>query len=69
MTVENHNIIGGLNSAVAEVLSEGCPVPMRSIGIKDVFGQVGKMPYLKEVYHMTEKDIVLAVKKCLKLKA
>ncbi len=70
VTVENHNIIGGLNSAVAEVLSEGCPVPVRSIGIKDVFcQQVGKMLYLKEVYHTTEKDIVLAVKKCLKLKA
>jgi len=54
---------------IAEILSEGCPVPMKSIGINDVFGQVGKMPYLKEVYHMTAKDIVLAVKKCLKLKA
>ena len=69
VTVENHNIIGGLSSAVAETLSEGFPVPMKSIGINDVFGQVGKMPYLKEVYHMTAKDIVLAVKKCLKLKA
>lgn len=50
VTVENHNIIGGLRSAVAEVLCEFCPVPIKSVGIRDVFGQVGKIPYLKEVY-------------------
>ncbi len=61
VTVENHNIIGGLRSAVAEVLAENHPVPLRSIGIKDAFGQVGKMPYLKETYNMTAKDIVKAV--------
>lgn len=61
VTVENHNIIGGLRSAVSEVLTENCPAPIRSIGIKDSFGQVGKMSYLKEVYNMTAKDIVEAV--------
>lgn len=58
VTAENHNVIGGLRSAVAEVLAENCPVPLRSVGIKDTFGQVGKMPYLKETYNMTAKDIV-----------
>lgn len=63
VTAENHNIIGGLRSAVCEVLMEECPVPLKSVGINDVFGQVGKMPYLKEVYKMTYKDIVEQVKK------
>lgn len=58
LTVENHNLIGGLKSAVSEVLIEEFPVPLRSIGINDVFGQVGKMPYLKEVYKMRTEDIV-----------
>lgn len=58
LTVENHNLIGGLKSAVSEVLIEEVQVPLRSIGINDVFGQVGKMPYLKEVYKMSAEDIV-----------
>lgn len=68
VTVENHNIIGGLKSAISEVVCENCPVPMRSIGIKDKFGQVGKMPFLKEVYEMLDTDIVKAVKECIKCK-
>ncbi len=68
VTVENHNIIGGLRSAVSEVICENYPVPVRSVGVRDTFGQVGKMPYLKEVYKMTEKDIVLAVVSALEAK-
>ena len=68
VTVENHNVIGGLRSAVAEVLSENCPVPLRSVGIRDSFGQVGKMSYLKETYNMTAQDIVQAVMSVLKSK-
>lgn len=68
VTVENHNIIGGLRSAVAEVICENCPVPLRSVGIRDTFGQVGKMPYLKETYKMTDKDIVSAVISALEAK-
>lgn len=68
LTVENHNIIGGLKSAVCEVLMEEHPVPLRAIGINDVFGQVGKMPYLKEVYRMRKEDIVAAAKEVIKLK-
>ncbi len=69
VTVENHNIIGGLRSAVAEVISENCPAPLRSIGIRDSFGQVGKMPYLKEVYNMSVENIVQAVLSVLKSKS
>ena len=68
LTVENHNVIGGLKSAVCEVLMEEHPVPLRAIGINDVFGQVGKMPYLKEVYRMRKEDIVAAAKEVIKLK-
>ena len=62
VTAENHNIIGGLRSAICEILMEEYPVPFRSVGIRDVFGQVGKMPYLKEVYNMTYRDIINQVK-------
>ena len=58
LTVENHNLVGGLKSAVCEVLMEECPVPLRAIGVDDKFGQVGKMPYLKEQYKMRAEDIV-----------
>ena len=68
LTAENHNVIGGLKSAVCEVLMEEYPVPLRSIGINDVFGQVGKMPYLKEVYNMRAEDIVEKAKELIELK-
>lgn len=59
---ENHNIIGGLHSAVCEVLmQEGLSLPLKFIGINDVFGQVGKMEYLKKVYRMEAQNIVNSV--------
>ncbi|WP_062238821.1 transketolase family protein [Fictibacillus sp. FJAT-27399] len=61
VTAENHNVIGGLGSAVAEVLSEHCPVPLRRIGVKEQFGQVGKTDYLKEVYNLKARNIVECV--------
>ena len=68
VTAENHNIVGGLRSAVAEVLCEECPVPLRAVGVKDRFGQVGKLPFLQETYEMRAEDIVAAVKEVLTLK-
>jgi len=65
VTVENHNVIGGLGSAVAEVLSEYCPTLMRRIGVKEQFGQVGKVDYLKGFYKLTAKDIVDVVRELL----
>lgn len=58
VTVENHNIINGLGSAVAEVVSEEYPVPVERVGIEDKFGQVGSVDYLKETYGITYEDIV-----------
>ena len=68
VTAENHNIINGLASAVSEVLVETKPVPMEKVGVMDLFGQVGKLDYLKQYYKLTAQDIVSAVKKVVKRK-
>ncbi len=60
VTCENHNVVNGLGSAVAEVVCQHSPVPMRFVGVKDEFGQVGKNAYLSEQYHITANDIVAA---------
>lgn len=57
VTCENHNVCNGLGSAVAEVLVQNHPVPMKLVGVQDEFGQVGKNAYLSEVYHLTAQDI------------
>lgn len=62
VTVENHNIIGGLGSAVAEVVVEHCPVPMRRVGIKDRFGEVGNRAYLRKCLEIDTPNIVDAVR-------
>ena len=58
VTVENHNIIGGLYSAVCEVACKNSPTLIRGIGIKDHFGEVGSIKFLIEKYKMTPQDIV-----------
>lgn len=68
VTAENHNITGGLGSAVAEVLSECCPVPMARVGVKEAFGQVGTLEWLKEKYGLTARHIAGRVHEVLKKK-
>ncbi len=68
ITAEEHSIIGGLGSAVCEVLSENHPVPVLRVGIKDTFGESGKPAELLKKYELTSEDIVKTVKKGLKLK-
>ncbi len=58
VTAEEHNVIGGLGSAVAEVLVEECPVPMLRVGTQDVFGRSGKPYELLEMYGLDTKTIV-----------
>lgn len=65
VTAEEHSIIGGLGSAVAEVLGEVAPVPQERVGVKDLFGQSGKVVPLMEKYGLTAKDIVVAAKKAI----
>lgn len=60
VTVEEHQITGGLGGAVAEVLSEACPVPMQRIGVRDRFGQSGDPSELLEHYGLTPKHVALA---------
>jgi len=62
VTAEEHSIIGGLGSAVAEVLAEKKPTPMRRIGVKDKFGMSGKPQELLKLYNLTAEDIVNAAK-------
>ncbi|AKN32877.1 transketolase [Clostridium carboxidivorans P7] len=68
ITAEEHSIIGGLGSAVCEVLSENLPTPVVRVGIKDTFGESGKPAELLKAYGLTSDDIVKAVKKGLSLK-
>jgi len=68
VTVEEHNILGGLGGAVAEVLSEECPVPIEFIGMKDTFGESGNPDELIEKYEMGVQDIKKAVKKVISRK-
>jgi transketolase len=68
VTCDNHNIIGGLGSAVAETLAKFNPAPIEFIGINDHFSEVGKMPFLLEKYHMDAISIVEAAKKSMSRK-
>ena len=61
LTAEEHSIIGGLGSAVAEVLSEDYPVFLKRIGVEDAFGQSGKPDELMELYGLTKENLVQAV--------
>ena len=68
VTAEEHSIIGGLGSAVAEVVTEECPVPVLKVGIKDTFGESGKPNELVKVYGLTMEAIVEHSKKAISLK-
>ena len=68
VTVEEHNIYGGLGSAIAEVASQNCPVPMRIIGINDSFGRSGKPYPLLELYGLTAQNIAAKAKEAIAMK-
>ena len=65
VTAEEHSIIGGLGSAVSEVLAEECPTILKRVGIKDVFGESGNPNDLLEKYGLTYKDIINSVKEVI----
>ena len=60
VTAENHSVIGGLGSAVAEALGETRPVPMERIGIKEAFGEVGSQDWLMDHFGLRAENIVQA---------
>jgi len=68
VTAEEHNVMGGLGSAVAEVLCEVAPVPMLRVGTQDVFGQSGKPAELLEIYGLTAENIAAKAKEAIELK-
>jgi len=68
VTAEEHTVIGGMGSAVAEVLAENCPVPMRMVGMKDRFGESGDALELMKDFGLSAEGIVKAALEVLKLK-
>jgi len=68
MTVENHSIIGGLGGAVCEFLSENLPVPVKRIGVRDVFGESGKDTELMTKYGLTAETFICEAIKLVEAK-
>jgi len=68
VTAEEHSIIGGLGSAVAECISEIDPVPMARVGTKDTFGESGNPDELMKKYGLTSRDIVEAARRSISKK-
>mgnify|MGYP001203918339 FL=1 len=68
VTAEEHQINGGLGSAVAEVIVKKCPAPMEMVAVNDSFGETGTPEQLLQKFHLKDVDIVDAVKKAIKRK-
>ncbi len=68
VTCENHNVVGGLGSAVAEVLVKNRPVPVEMIGVQDEFGEVGPEDYLRGRFNLNAVDIAAAALRAVKRK-
>ena len=68
VTAEEHNVIGGLGSAVSEAVCEACPVPVLKVGVEDKFGRSGKVQPLLELYGLTVANIVAKAKAAIALK-
>ena len=65
VTAEEHNVIGGLGSAVCELLAEELPTPVVRVGTNDVFGRSGKVPPLMEMYGLTADNLVKKAKEVM----
>jgi len=68
VTAENHTVLGGLGGAVAEVLGEACPVPLRRVGIRDEFGTSGPLEEIFPQYGLTAEAVCEAARSALKAK-
>ncbi len=64
LTAENHNVIGGLHSAVLETLAEE-RIPVKAVGVRDRFGEVGKLPYLPQALRLNKETILEAAREAL----
>ena len=65
VTAEEHQLMAGFGSAVAEVVVQNCPVPMEMVGVRDTFGESGQPWELLKKYHLMDGDIVKAVEKAI----
>ena len=65
VTAENHSVIGGLGSAVAETLGETLPVPLERVGVKESFGEVGPQDYLMDRFGLRSANIVAAAQRVI----
>ena len=68
VTAENHNVMNGLSSAIAEVLVEHCPVPMERVGVFEQFGEVGTQEYLQKKFGLTADNIARKAIKAIRRK-
>lgn len=68
VTVEEHSVVGGLGAAVAEVVTEGHPVPVQRVGIADQFAETGPYHDLLDHYGMSQKEILRAARRVLAIK-
>ncbi len=68
VTAEEHQVMGGLGGAVAEVVVSQSPVPMEFVAVMDRFGQSGKPDELMAAFGLKSKDVIAAVKRVLKRK-
>ena len=69
VTVEDHQIMGGLGSAIAEVLAQKLPTAQEFVGLRDTFAESGKPYEILQKYHMDDKAISEAVKKVISRKS
>ena len=68
VTAEEHSIIGGLGSAVAEVVVRNCPVPVEFVGVRDTFGTSGTSEELLEYFGLTTSQIIASVERAIERK-
>lgn len=65
VTAENHNVVGGLGSAVASSVAKSHPVPVEMVGVQDEFGEVGTVDYLQNRFNLTAAAIVSAAERAI----
>jgi transketolase len=65
VTAENHNVMGGFGSSICELLAEEYPVPVRRIGVRDQFGEVGNIAFLQEKFGLRPVDVAAACKEVI----
>lgn len=66
VTAENHSVLGGLGGLIAEILGDRCPVPLRRVGVHDVFGESGPLEELLPRYGLTAEAVAAAARDVLK---